>query len=332
MRKKHVTLDDIAKATNLSMYAVSRAVAGKPGISASTRKRILQVSEELGYTRPATKKSGQYLLLCIPQSDVEDATFWMPVLQGIESAASRKGFALRVKVIKPFDEARIDSEVRGATGIFYAGHKSIGTAYKYMGPACPSLLMTYPPESLFRMDAIHTGDREAASALCSKLIEWGHRKIGFFGTTERPSTRSRIEGVNEAMHAAGLKLDHVWNSPDHADVDWVRAELARLQDIDRLPTAVMCSTEQLAQSLIFVLGSMQIAVPKDISVTAFNIDQDDRSPIPLTGTAFDKFDYGRLAFEYLLDRIERPGSAFNRIVVLPSLLIRETAGPAKSTS
>lgn len=329
MRKKKVTLEDIAKATNLSMYAVSRAVAGKPGISADTRKRVLQTAEELGYARPAAKKGGHYLLLCIPQSDVEDASFWMPVLQGIESAATTRNFALRVKVVKPLGETHIDSEIKGAAGIFYAGHKTISTAREYMNSACPSLLMTYPPESLFRMDAIHTGDREAASALCSKLIEWGHNKVCFLGTTERPSTRSRIEGINEAMQAAGLELDHVWNAPEQSETGWLRTELARLQSISQLPTAIMCSTEQIAQSLMFVLGNMHIGVPQDISVTAFNIDQDSRSPIPLTGTGFDKIDYGRLAFEYLLDRINRPESAFNRIVVLPSLLIRETAGPAK---
>jgi LacI family transcriptional regulator len=325
MDKKKVTLEDVAKATNLSTYAVSRAISGKSGISESTRARVMAACEELGYLKASPKEGPRYLLMCIPQSDIDDATFWMKVLQGIESAATKEGLALHVKVIQPFVEAQIDSEIKSAAGVFYAGHKCIAAAQKYLRLSRPSLLMTYPPESLFEMDTIHTGDREAAYALCDKLIEWGHKRIAFLGTTERPSTLNRLEGAKEAMDKAGLKLAYLWTQQKHSEAEWMRSELTRLRNAGEMPTAIMCSSEGLAQSLIFVLGSMQIAVPGEISVTGFNIDHDDRSSIPLTGTAFDKFDYGRLAFKYLNDRIENPNSAFNRITVLPSLLLRATA-------
>ena len=48
---KKVTLDDIAAATNLSKFSVSRAIAGKSGISEETRKVVLEACERLGYVK-----------------------------------------------------------------------------------------------------------------------------------------------------------------------------------------------------------------------------------------------------------------------------------------
>ena len=49
--KKAVTLIDIAKACDTSNVTVSKALAGKSGVSDALREKIKQVADEMGYVR-----------------------------------------------------------------------------------------------------------------------------------------------------------------------------------------------------------------------------------------------------------------------------------------
>lgn len=330
---KKVTLNDIALETNLSKYAVSRAISGKPGISEETRDRVLKASKKLGYVKSASrsaKTNDKYILLLIPENDLNDATFWMRVLQGTESAAAEKGYALRVKVIKENEDALLAAEVAKASGILYAGHKSVGYARAFAKNGCPGLLMSYPPESLFEMDVIHTGDCEAGFALCRQLIQWGHTRIAFYGATRRPSTLNRLKGVREALQKSDLELSYLWNDEKYLRQDVMTRELTLLRKEDKMPTAILCSYESLAQSMVFALSALQLSIPDDVSIMVFNLDLHDKSPIPFSGVGLGKQDYGRLALNCLCDRIKNPSLPFRRTTVLPSLCLKGTASPVKN--
>ncbi|MBQ6892544.1 MAG: LacI family DNA-binding transcriptional regulator, partial [Clostridia bacterium] len=45
-----VTLKDVAKGAGVSYATVSRALSGSPEISEETRRRILKLCKEMGYT------------------------------------------------------------------------------------------------------------------------------------------------------------------------------------------------------------------------------------------------------------------------------------------
>lgn len=48
--KKTVTIYDVAAAAGVSIATVNRALNNKPRISESTRRLVIKVAEELGYT------------------------------------------------------------------------------------------------------------------------------------------------------------------------------------------------------------------------------------------------------------------------------------------
>lgn len=326
---KKVTLDDIAKATNLSKYAVSRAISQKPGISAETRARVLEACKQLGYVKSPSKDSDKYILILMPESDMNDAAFWMRVLQGTESAATEKGYGLHVKVIKENEDSVLSAEVEKAAGILYVGYKSVEYAKKFLNSGRPGLLMTYPPENLFEMDSIHTGDREAGITLCHQLLQWGHKNIAFYGTVQRPSVYNRLKGVQDVLKERGMTLSYLWEDEKYLQQAVMMEELSALHREGKLPTAIICSFESLAQSMVFIINSLQLAIPEDVSVVAFNLELKEEAPIPFTGVGMDKQEYGRLALECLCHRIDKPGIPVRRITILPKLLLRGTASPVK---
>lgn len=93
-----VTLKDIARETNLSVSAVSKALSNSPDISDSAKMQVLQVATQLGYriannksTRALTEK--KLLGVVIPDNS---NPFYSNVLKGIESVASNSGYTLIV--------------------------------------------------------------------------------------------------------------------------------------------------------------------------------------------------------------------------------------------
>ncbi len=326
---KKVTLDDVARATNLSKYAVSRAISQKPGISEETRARVLEACKKLGYVKSPTKNNDKYILILMPESDLNDATFWIWVLQGTESAATERGYALHVKVIKDDEDVMLKTEVEKAAGVLYAGHKSVGCARRFLTLNRPGVLMTYPPESLFPMDVIHTEDRESGMMLCSQMLQQGHTRIAFYGTTQRPSTLNRLKGVQDVLKEHNMSLSYLWNDERYLQHPVMMEELTRLHKNGQLPTAILCSFESLAQSMVYMLNSLQLLVPDDISVASFNLEINKESPIPVSGTGLNKQEYGWLAVKYLCERIENSKLPFRRLTILPSLLLRGTVSSVK---
>ena len=53
----NVTLKDVAKVAGVSYATVSRALSGSPEIGESTRKRVIKICEEMGYTPDAVARS-----------------------------------------------------------------------------------------------------------------------------------------------------------------------------------------------------------------------------------------------------------------------------------
>ena len=49
MEKHRVTLREIAKAANVSIGTVDRALNNRSGVNAESKRRVLQIADQLGY-------------------------------------------------------------------------------------------------------------------------------------------------------------------------------------------------------------------------------------------------------------------------------------------
>ena len=59
MKKKSVTMSDIAKAMDISTVTVSKALGDKDGVSDELREKIKQKANEMGYRFSYTSKSSK---------------------------------------------------------------------------------------------------------------------------------------------------------------------------------------------------------------------------------------------------------------------------------
>lgn len=326
-KRKRITLDCIAAETGLSKYSVSRAIAGKSGVSNETREKVLAVCEKLGYKKKKPEHGKKKVVLfMLPQCDIRDTGFWMKVIMGAEERLAREGFALHIKVISESEDNLRESEIEEVAGIIFGGYMSLSYLDKVMQYDRPLLVLTYPPYDMFPYDTMHVADKEGAFYLTEQLIRMGHKRIGYYGSLERLSMQKRFEGVRNATDELGAAIAYVWDDEKFLDgSEFFEEELIKLKEKNELPSLIMCSTDVYAERLIFHLSRLGIEVPEDISVTGFNSDLADLWKIPLTSVGIDKKEYGSIAVNYLLDRIKNPEQSVRRFSIVPCFVKGKTA-------
>lgn len=322
---KRVTLDDIAVDTGLSKYAVSRALAGKDGVSAETRDVILKSCKKLGYSKSRTTKAGGYLLLMIRKNDFDDPAFWMPVIQGLESESSSAGYTLHIKLLHSTGDALTAIEYANAAGVIYAGYKSTALIDSSLDKA--TVLMSYPPEKMYPMDCLYCADEESGYEMCSKLIKFGHKRIAYCGDGERASARHRLQGITQCLESNGQKLDSIWKMNELCDFQRMVQKTADLLQAGKLPTAFMCETEPIANTVQRIMASVRLFTPADVSVVCFNTAINEKHMESFTGMALDKVEYGKEAVRMLVNRINKPNAAYRRIAISHTYTDVDTAGP-----
>ena len=92
------TIYEVAKRARVSTATVSRVLSQPDVVSPSTRRRVLQTIERLGYQPNSTAKNLRTLKtgkLIVSVPDISNPFFSL-ILQGIEAAAQREGYSVLV--------------------------------------------------------------------------------------------------------------------------------------------------------------------------------------------------------------------------------------------
>ncbi|MNP22778.1 Arabinose metabolism transcriptional repressor [compost metagenome] len=97
------------------------------------------------------------------------------------------------------------------------------------------------------------------------------------------------------------------------------------RDQGDLPTALVCANDFLAIKVVAVLAKHDIRVPEEVSVAGFdNIDDAFRSQPTLTTVNVPKEAMGKRAVKKLLERIQLPELAIEKMLVAAELVHRDS--------
>ena len=106
-RTSRATIRDIAERAGVSKGAVSYALNGRPGVSDSTRVRILSIADELGWypNRAARALSAAHadacgLILARPARTLALEPFFMEFIAGVEVELSSRSVALTLQLVE----------------------------------------------------------------------------------------------------------------------------------------------------------------------------------------------------------------------------------------
>lgn len=94
MKKRFVTIKDIAEEAGVSINTVSRALNNKPDVNQETKKKVLEIARRLGYIRNSDAVSfrkGATRTIGVVFEDSSNP-FYAEVFKGIEVSARKYGY------------------------------------------------------------------------------------------------------------------------------------------------------------------------------------------------------------------------------------------------
>lgn len=85
--KQKVTIRDVAEQAGVSISTVHQALNGKTGVSGTTRDRIRQIAEELGYQpnsiASSLKRKTRYIAIVMPSEGGNNRYYYPPIWRGV---------------------------------------------------------------------------------------------------------------------------------------------------------------------------------------------------------------------------------------------------------
>lgn len=336
MSKSKITIHDISRELGIDSSTVSRALNNSPRVTETTKKKILEKAEELGYQRNSlasklrTNKTNTIGVI-VPRISRH---FFSTVISGIEEAAFDAGYDVIIcqsldnlerekKLIKTMLSNRVDGvliSISMETTHFdhLEDYKNNDFPLIFFDRAC-----SIPGSSNVIID-----DFKASFEVTEHLIEQGCQNIiHLSGPQELELYRQRSKGYVAALEKHGIEIrkDYIFES-NLMQVDGIKAakKILQLPKVD----GVFSANDVAAISAMQYLKKMNIRIPEDIAFAGYS-----NEPVsaviepPLTTVNQHDFEMGSVATNMLLEQINnKSGSELNQTKILtPDLIIRKSS-------
>lgn len=327
-----VTIYDVAREANVSLATVSRVLNDNPHVKESTRKRVQEAIDRLGFqpnlvASALMTKRTRLVALLVP--DIANP-FYAEVARGVEDAASELAYNCIICNAGADTEKQADYvnvlRRKGIDGIIF------GTAH-YDDQLVRSLSKQKYPLTLMARDVpsaqvnrVLVDDTLGGSLAAKHLLELGHKRLMMVTEPERiHSSKERARGFEEASREVGLQVAFLEASGSDIAAG-VEAGIRLLREEAR-PTAVFAANDLLAIGIMQAAREAGIHVPRDLSVVGFDgtVMASVTQP-PLTTIVQPMRDMGKTAAKLLLETLQN-GDEPRRIVMSPTLRIGGTTAP-----
>lgn len=332
---------EVARRAGVSAATVSRVLSRPNVVSPATRRKVLQTVEAMGYAPNSAAKNlrtqrSDKILVMVP--DISNPFFAL-ILQGIEEASQRAGYAVLVGDTQddPRREERYARMLKRkeADGLIFLGHRLPKAAAEFVStttPRCAPIVHGCEYSSGLGVPSVHIDNAGAAADAMNHLYSLGHRRIGVVtGPLISPLSRDRLHGTVCRARQERAEHDLIVIGGDFSIESGTIAGRALLDRQDA-PTAVFCFNDEMAIGVITAARRRGLTVPADLSVVGFDdIRFAAHVDPPLTTIAQPMREIGEGTVRLLLEILRGDGIEPVSITLPHELTIRaSTTKPASS--
>lgn len=272
---------DVSKKAQVSIATVSRVLNGNPNVSEKTRRRVLSVMDELGYT-PNVFARGLGLntmktigIMCSDSSDpyLASAIYYLERElrnNGYDSILCCTGNLLETKK-KYFNllrSKRVDAII--LAGSQFVEAKPRDNAYILeASKEIPIMLVNGYLEGENIYSTV-CDDVEAAYQAADLLIKSGMRDIIYLYTGTSYSERNKLLGYKNALTDNGIEIRDSYIHQCPKDLLLSRDLLANLYDSGLSFNGVLTSVDPLAVGAVKFAHMKNIRIPDELSIIGYN--------------------------------------------------------------
>jgi LacI family transcriptional regulator len=335
------TIHDVARASNVSIGTVSKALNNSGSLRQETRERIASAAEAIGYRPNDLAQSlhrARSMTVGILSND-SFGRFAFPIVEALERRLFDDGIAVFMcnATDDPMLERRHINQLLGkrVDGLVVTARRADRRAA--IEPAARGLPVVYVFSQVEGPDALCLlPDDEGGARLAVKhLAALGRRRIAHITGPERfEAVRQREQGWRGAIADAGLRAGAADYRPGRWSEAWGREAVHELfSRRGAVPDALFCGNDQIARGAVDALRELGLATPADVAVVGFdNWDvMVEAARPPLTSVDMNLGALGREAGVALIEMMG--GRALKGVRRLPcSLVIRESCGASAGGS
>ncbi len=327
-----ITIADVATRAGVSRSTISHVLNCKRPISGPVKARVMTAIAELGYRPSMAARMLKGERSKFIGALVDNATNPIAgiVIHALTEEFRGLGYQLSVCVCGDSREEGLAMLKRLSNGFFDGVLNMLPqiSACEALYACQPLPVMTYLRGD-YREAPVHIDVRTAYYEALNYLWDLGHRKIGILVSLKNKSMDHEVEPKFEVykmyMTAKGLYDPAMSRSGEGTLSDGV-AQAPALAALGC--TAILCGNDQMAAGVLSWAKSSGVKIPGDLSVIGY-----DDSPIAsllspaLTTIQTPIAEISELTAKALVDKCEGRSPRGQQRIVVPKLLIRESAGP-----
>jgi len=321
----NVTIYDVAREANVSMATVSRVVNGNPNVKPTTRKKVQEAIDRLGYrpnavARGLASKKTTTVGVIIP--DISNI-FYSELARGIEDIATMYKYNI---ILSNSDQNKdkefhllntmLGKQVDGI--VFMSGNITEEHVQEFEKSPVP-IVLAASVENTNTVPAVTIDVEQASYDAVTELTKRGHKKIAFIsGLLNEPiNGEKKLAGYKRAIEDAGLSYNEEYVIEGDYTYDSGIEGFEKIHELDDKPTAVFVGSDEMALGVIHSAQDLGYSIPEDFEVIGFDNTRLALMVRPqLTSVVQPMYDIGAVALR-LLTKFMNKENVEEQIVVLP---------------
>lgn len=326
------TIHDVARHAAVSVATVSRVLNDRVGVNEEMAARVRASIAELSY-RPShvarSMRTQRTDVIAVVIPDIEDP-YYAGVVRGIEKAARAAGrlVVLGNSADDPEAEQRYltlvgDQRVDGV--ILLTNQPSVLSGVTGENRIAPLVLID---SEIFgvRADSVSVDSQLGARKATRHLLDQGARSFACLtGPTGEAGAHQHLAGFSGALASQGIHERDI--TIRHCELTAPDARRA-VRDLvtSASPDALLVCDDKLMLGALQGLEAETVAIPQDVLVAGYTDEGFASSWRPtITTVVQHPHEVGRSATQLLIDRIDNPSRSIQRVLIQPTLAIRESS-------
>jgi LacI family transcriptional regulator len=338
MKKKDITIYDIAQHLSLSSATVSRALQDHPSIKKQTKQKVLNKAKELGYRynhfagslRKQQTKTIGFLVHEL------NSSFITSVLSGIEKITTAAGYNLLIAhSSESFEKEILNAEnffhqrVDGLIASLTFETENLDHFKPFNDKGIPLVFFDRVDENNDHNTSVIIDNYKCGYEATRHLIEQGCKRIVISTSSlKRNVYRERHRGYKDALHDNGIPYSEKLVIINDLSEKAATENANRVLKMNPLPDGIFITHDFSAAICMQVLNDHGINIPADIAIVGFNNDDISKLVQPrLTTINYPGKDLGEIAARNLIDQLNNKNilQITNRIIVRSELIIRQSS-------
>jgi len=341
-RSDKYTLRDVARMADVSTATASRAFNKNSYIREATRRKVLEVAENLNY-RPsfsaqnlAFRRAGRInnkgaVKLFTRRLFEYGHSFYIEIVKGVINTLNQHGLEAAISEFMEDDIPRCENwafkDSLCMDAVIFIGTAPENAVRYFVDYPVPVLLIDEAPR-FDNLPWIGIDNFSGIKDLVGHLVGLGYRRIAFAGgMLFGYSVQERLDAFRIAVAEYGLDpaftpVISCGQTMDSAYKTWLQLLAAdSLRNID----AVIAINDVIGVGIVKACNVSGISIPDKFGVATFDGSSFcNYSPIPMTTMKVPTYEMGREAAQMIIASLKLNCGFHSRVSVMPELVLGET--------